>query len=163
MEENNENFQHGTPQLENKNAFCIYQDVESFTPKTPVAKQISVPMLQRNHSSRHELCSSVLSSTDKSIVQKEENFLLNCSELSDSDELQQELFHFDGRALRNDTEDDKENINPFTKQRVTFRKSNEQSLIPLRDVTHLYETSKVQSPSFIPQQSESKIKTKNIR
>ena len=163
MEENNENFQHGTPQLENKNAFCIYQDVESFTPKTPVAKQTSISVLQPNHSSKHELCCNVGSSTDRSILQKEENFLLNCSEISDSDELQEELLHFNSRALRNSIEDDKENINPFTKQRVTFRKSNVQSLIPLRDVTHLYETSNAQSPSFIPQQSKSNIKTRNIR
>lgn len=163
MEENNENFQHGTPQLENKNAFYIYQDVESFTPKTPVAKQTSISMLQPNHSGRLELCCSVRTSMDRSVLQKEENFLLNCSELSDSDELQQELLHFNSRTLQNGIEDDKENINPFTKQRITFRQSNEQSLIPLRDVTHLYETSKVQSPSLIPQQSKSNIKTRNIR
>ena len=163
MEENNENFQHGTPQLENKNTFYIYQDVESFTPKTPVVKQTSISVLQPNHSSKHELCCSVSSSTDSSILQKEENFLLNCSEISDSDELQEELLHFSSRALRNSIEDDKENINPFTKQRVTFRKSNVQSLIPLRDVTHLYETGKAQSPSLIPQQSKSNIKTRNIR
>jgi len=112
--------QHNTPLSEQKNAFFIYHDVESFTPKTPTVKG-------RTLSSHSEFVDNQLA------------------------------------------QEDKENVNPFTKERVPACTANyNQSTMPLRDVTCIYQDADCSKPNTIPlpdeqNKSPRKVKTRKIR
>ena len=143
MEENKETLLKNTPQLENRTSFCIYQDIESFTPKTPVTK---TDIFQEQ--------------VDKQNIALSDEFFDEDGILDDNvkPQLQPQI---DGMY------EEKENINPFTKKRVVFHKKNVNSSMPLRDITHIYQKNCINSQSIQQEscadESKTKLKTTKVR
>lgn len=172
MEENNENYLQSlqnTPQLEGRSAFRIYQDIESFTPKTPVTKtafnanrRVDELLDENEQFSENTKMHKIIQQND----QLSENIQQN-DQLTEN--IQQNGQLTENIQQNDQLNEDKENINPFTRERVAFKGTNSIAATPLRDITHIYQQNPNTSSSLcIPQdsladESKDKLKTRKIR